>query len=133
MGSCTLSGSSKEYTWAPEDPSDSMEDDDPKVKPSHRLLVKMAILMPTAKKDEVSIIQVESEGYNKKKVVVPICAMKEVCGPAHPWSCKVDPAARRGAYLSRRQSLRGLLRIQGRCCGIRGRRRGHCRRRGCRG
>merc|ERR1711887_371295 len=29
-----------------------------------------------AKKDEVSIIQVESEGYNKEKVVVPICAMK---------------------------------------------------------
>ena len=76
LWSCTLSGSSKEYKWAPEDPSDSMEDDDPKVKPSHRLLVKMAILMPTAKKDEVSIIQVESEGYNKEKVVVPICAMK---------------------------------------------------------
>merc|ERR1719291_1297470 len=32
--------------------------------------------MPTAKKDEVSIIEVESEGYNKQKVVVPICAMK---------------------------------------------------------
>merc|ERR1712179_739708 len=76
LWSCTLSGSSKEYTWAPEDPSDSMEDDDPKEKPSHRLLVKMAILMPTAKKDEVSIIQVESEGFNKQKVMVPICAMK---------------------------------------------------------
>merc|ERR1712179_759086 len=76
-----LSGADKEYNWAPDDCVDAMEEDDDKdtkVKPSHRLLVKMAILMPTAKKDEVSIIQVESEGYNKKKVVVPICAMKDL-------------------------------------------------------
>merc|ERR1712183_649163 len=47
-----------------------------KVKPGHRLLIKSAILMPTAKKDEVTVIQIESEGYNKQKVVVPFCAMK---------------------------------------------------------
>merc|ERR1712002_506648 len=32
--------------------------------------------MPSAKADEVTIVQIESEGYNKEKVVVPICAMK---------------------------------------------------------
>merc|ERR1719186_676026 len=47
-----------------------------KVKPGHRLLIKSAILMPAAKKDEVTVIQIESEGYNKQKVIVPICAMK---------------------------------------------------------
>merc|ERR1712083_446554 len=75
---CTLSGSSKEYTWNPEDPADTAEDDekDPSVKPGHRLLIKAAVLMPSAKVDEVTIVQVESEGYKKDKVVVPICAMK---------------------------------------------------------
>merc|ERR1712183_974114 len=47
-----------------------------KVEPGHRLLIKSAILMPTAKKDEVTVIQIESEGYNKQKVIVPFCAMK---------------------------------------------------------
>merc|ERR1712066_843380 len=67
-----------EYTWAPDDPADTAEDDekDPSVKPGHRLLIKAAILMPSAKTDEVTIVQVESEGYKKEKVVVPICAMK---------------------------------------------------------
>merc|ERR1719481_1156992 len=32
--------------------------------------------MPTAKKDEVTVVQIESEGYNKQTVTVPICAMK---------------------------------------------------------
>merc|ERR1712096_13135 len=61
-----------------EDPSDTQEDDekDPSVKPGHRLLIKSAILMPTAKTDEVTVVQIESEGYNKQKVIVPICAMK---------------------------------------------------------
>merc|ERR1712096_523920 len=26
--------------------------------------------------DEVTVVQIESEGYNKQKVIVPICAMK---------------------------------------------------------
>ena len=33
-----------------------------------RLLIKSAILLPTAKQDEVNIVQIESEGYNKEKV-----------------------------------------------------------------
>merc|ERR1712058_89622 len=32
--------------------------------------------MPTAKENEVTIVQIEGEGYNKAKIVVPICAMK---------------------------------------------------------
>merc|ERR1719300_1499731 len=32
--------------------------------------------MPTAKEGDVSIVQIESEGYNKAKVVTPIVAMK---------------------------------------------------------
>ena len=78
LWSCTLTAGDKEHVWAPEDPADNDDDDrdDPSVKPGHRLLVKSSILMPTAKKDEVSIIQVESEGYNKSKVVTPICAMR---------------------------------------------------------
>merc|ERR1711864_24991 len=52
------------------------DENDPSVKPGHRLLIKTAILMPTAKKDEVTIVQIEGEGYNKSKVLVPICAMK---------------------------------------------------------
>merc|ERR1711909_47943 len=58
---------------------DTAEDDekDPSVMgPGHRLLIKAAVLMPSAKKDEVTIVQIESEGYKKEKVVVPICAMK---------------------------------------------------------
>merc|ERR1712098_773126 len=31
---------------------------------------------PSSKKDEVSIVQIECDGYNKQKVLVPICAMK---------------------------------------------------------
>ena len=34
-----------------------------------RLLIKSAILMPSAKKDDVNIVQIESEGYNKEKVL----------------------------------------------------------------
>merc|ERR1712000_166522 len=33
-------------------------------------------ILPTPKKDEVTIVQIEGEGYNKSKVMVPICAMK---------------------------------------------------------
>merc|ERR1719308_224388 len=78
LWSCTLSGATKEYTWAPADPEDTADDDekDQSVKPGHKLLIKSAILMPSAKADEVTIVQIESEGYNKQKVVVPICAMK---------------------------------------------------------
>ena len=40
----------------------------------HKLLVKNAILMPSVK--IVKIVQIEIEGYNDEKVVVPICALK---------------------------------------------------------
>merc|ERR1712042_16228 len=67
LWSCSLTGSNKEFKWAPEDPAE---------KESHRLLIKSAILMPTAKKDEVTVVQIESEGYKQEKLTVPICAMK---------------------------------------------------------
>merc|ERR1712193_255609 len=81
LWSCTLTGSNKEYTWDPANLEPKTEEEDeekegPKVKPSHRLLIKTAVLMPTAKKDEVTVVQIESEGYNKQTVNVPICAMK---------------------------------------------------------
>merc|ERR1719392_554782 len=81
LWSCTLSGSNKEYSWEPstlepEAKEEDQEKEGPKVKPGHRLLIKSAILMPTAKKDEVTVVQIESEGYNKQTVTVPICAMK---------------------------------------------------------
>merc|ERR1711872_573275 len=83
MWAVTLSGTKREYEWAPEDPSDSVnaddsvdEESDPSFKPNHRLLIKSAILHPEAKKDEVTWLQVETTGYNKEKVVTPFVAMK---------------------------------------------------------
>merc|ERR1712142_165211 len=79
LWTCTLSGENKEYTWAPDDAEVAEEGDDEKersAKPNHKLLVKSAILMPSAKAEEVTIVQIESEGYKKEKVIVPICAMK---------------------------------------------------------
>merc|ERR1719234_91874 len=32
--------------------------------------------MPTAKKDDINIVEIESEGYNKEKVKVPVLAMR---------------------------------------------------------
>jgi len=76
LWSCDLTAAKKEYSWAPQDPVKEGEDTDEDGRPSHKLLIKSAILMPTAKKDEVNIVQIESEGYNKEKVKVPILAMK---------------------------------------------------------
>jgi len=81
LWSCTLSGSNKEYSWEPstlepETKEDDQDKEGPKVKPGHRLLIKSAILMPTAKENEVTVVQIESEGYKGKTVTVPICAMK---------------------------------------------------------
>jgi len=72
LWSCTLSGTNKEHIWDPKEPEDFKGE----VKPGHRLLIKTAILMPDAKKDEITIVQIESEGYNKKQVTLPIVAMK---------------------------------------------------------
>ena len=76
LWSCTLTGSNKEYKWSPENDDGKKDEEEVPLKASHRLLVKSAILMPNAKVDEVSVVQIESDGYNKQKVVVPICAMK---------------------------------------------------------
>merc|ERR1712192_313491 len=82
LWSCTLSSTNKEYSWDPAtldadaEAKEGEEKEGPKVKPGHRLLIKSAILMPSAKKDDVTVVQIESEGYNKQKVIVPICAMK---------------------------------------------------------
>merc|ERR1711934_1240186 len=60
---------------APEDSvkGEDLEDDS---KPVHKLLIKSAILMPAAKKDDINIVQIESEGYNQEKVKVPVLAMR---------------------------------------------------------
>ena len=46
------------------------------MKPGNRLLLKSAVLMPSAKAGEASVVQVETEGYNNTKVVTPIVAMR---------------------------------------------------------
>jgi len=74
MWGCTLDKGTKEFSWSPA--ADSQEAGDDNLKPGHRLLIKNAILMPEAKKDEVTVVQIECEGYNKKKVVIPVVAMK---------------------------------------------------------
>merc|ERR1712181_200763 len=70
------SAAKKEYTWAPEEPVKEEEDLEDDTKPVHKLLIKSAILMPTAKKDDINIVEIESEGYNQEKVKVPILAMR---------------------------------------------------------
>merc|ERR1711934_1198227 len=59
-------------------PEDSVKGEDPEdeSKPLHKLLIKSAILMPTVKKDDINIVQIESEGYNQEKVKVPVLAMR---------------------------------------------------------
>ena len=73
LWSCALTATNKEYSWDPVTLEPAKEEGDGKeegrqVKPSHRLLIKTAILMPTAKKDEVTVVEIESEGFNKQKV-----------------------------------------------------------------
>jgi len=81
LWAATFTAANKELVWNPEESekdgdTEEEDKDDPSVKPGHRLLLKNAVLMPEAKKDDVCIIQVESEGYNKIKVITPIIAMK---------------------------------------------------------
>ena len=68
LWSCALTGTYKEYSWDPVTLEPGKEDKGRQVKPSHRLFIKTAILMPSAKKDEVTVVEIESEGYNKQKV-----------------------------------------------------------------
>jgi hypothetical protein len=63
LWSYKFSGASKEYSWCPYDPADQDDAADPSVKPGNLLL-----LMPRAKADEESVVQVESEVYNNCKV-----------------------------------------------------------------
>jgi len=72
LWSCELSAANKDYAWAPEVTWDPEDD----TKPVHKLLIKSAILMPIAKKDDINIVQIESEGYNQEKVKVPVLAMR---------------------------------------------------------
>ena len=66
LWSCEFSGASKEYSWCPEDPADQ-DDEDPSVKPGRQMLLNSAVLMPSAKAGEVTVVQVESEvNYNSK-------------------------------------------------------------------
>ena len=41
-----------------------------------RLLIKTAILMPEVQDGEVTIVEVETEGFNKAKVSRRICCLK---------------------------------------------------------
>jgi len=80
LWSCSLDKDNKEFDWNPENPTegpDSNNDDEKEdLKPGHRLLIKTAILMPQTEKDVVNVVQIECEGYNNKKVIVPVVAMK---------------------------------------------------------
>jgi len=80
LWSCSLDKDNKEFEWNPENPTEGPEsnNDDEKedLKPGHRLLIKTAILMPQSEKDVVNVVQIECEGYNSKKVIVPVVAMK---------------------------------------------------------
>ena len=73
MWSCALTGTNKEYSWDPvtlepaKEEGNGKEEEGRQVKPSQRLLIKTAILMPSAKKDEVTVVEIESEGYYKHK------------------------------------------------------------------
>ena len=83
MWAVTLDKDNKEYLWQPTDPADASseedEDDegfDPSCKPNHRLLIKTALLSPDAPKDEVTVLEVETIGYKKEKVVTPFLALR---------------------------------------------------------
>jgi len=80
LWSCSLDKDNKEFEWNPEKPTEgpetNNEDEKEDLKPGHRLLIKTAILMPQSEKDVVNVVQIECEGYNNKKVIVPVVAMK---------------------------------------------------------
>ena len=70
-----------EYSWDPEDPADNSADTedeefDPSCKPNHRILVKTVFLHQSARKDKVTVIQTETTGYKREKVVAHFAALK---------------------------------------------------------
>merc|ERR1739848_766531 len=77
LWSVTLDDKTKQFSWSPNDPSDEVKDDDDEnFKPNHRLLIKTAILHPDSAKDEVTMLEIETNGYKKEKVKAPFLAMK---------------------------------------------------------
>merc|ERR1739848_260280 len=77
LWSVTLDDKTKQFSWSPNEPSDEVKDDDDEnFKPNHRLLIKTAILHPDSAKDEVTMLEIETNGYKKEKVKAPFLAMK---------------------------------------------------------
>ena len=70
LWSYKFSGTSKEYSWCPEDRTVQDDEDaaDPSVRPGNQLLLQSMVLMHRAKAGKESAVQVESEGYNNCKV-----------------------------------------------------------------
>ena len=62
---CTLTGINKEYIWVPGKTEEEK-------KCPNSLLIKTAFLMPTAVKDEETVVQIETEGYNKQTVILTL-------------------------------------------------------------
>ena len=72
LWSCTLTGTDKEYNWDPAnlEPKTEEEKEGPKMKPSHSLLIQSAVLMPTAQEGQVTVVELETQGYNKQTVIL---------------------------------------------------------------
>jgi len=68
----SLTSANKDFVWDPKEPAGAGDG----ARANHRLLIKTAILMPEAQDGEVTIVEVESLGYNKTKVKLPLVAMK---------------------------------------------------------
>ena len=60
----SLSSTNKEFIWDPKEPEGAGNG----TSANHRLLIKTAILMPEAQNGEVTIVEVETKGFNKAKV-----------------------------------------------------------------
>jgi len=73
LWSISLSSTTKEFVWDPKEPEEGAGDG---AIANHRLLIKTAILMPEAQEGEVTILEVETLGFGKTKVKVPLVAMK---------------------------------------------------------
>ena len=81
LWSCILSESNKEYVWdayhgeqGKQDAKEDKEGED-QGRPEHKLLIKSAVITE-GQKDEVTVVQVEAEGFNKMKIKIPIVVMK---------------------------------------------------------
>ena len=71
LWSCTLTSSNKEYCWDPAPANLEPKTEEDKG-PKKGLLIKTAVLMPTAVKDEENVVKIELEGYNKQKVILTL-------------------------------------------------------------